>query len=98
MTSPCQPILVLGAGINGAALARELLLSHVPVVLVDTADLSAGTTAYSSRLVHGGLRYLQHADLRRMRESVRERRTLMRIAPHLVHPLPFLLVVRPPES
>ena len=87
MTSPCQPVLVLGAGINGAALARELLLSQVPVVLVDTADLCAGTTAFSSRLIHGGLRYLEYGDFQLVRESLVERTRLLQLAPDFVRPL-----------
>ena len=87
MTSPCQPILVLGAGINGAALARELLINHVPVVLVDNSDLSAGTTACSSRLVHGGLRYLEYGDFALVRESLAERTRLLQLAPDFVRPL-----------
>jgi glycerol-3-phosphate dehydrogenase len=58
VTRTNRPILVLGAGINGASIARELVLNRVPVVLVDKADIAFGTTAYSSRLIHGGLRYL----------------------------------------
>jgi len=61
-THSTDPVLILGGGINGAALARELLLSHVPVVLVDVADICSGTTAYSSRLIHGGLRYLEFGE------------------------------------
>jgi glycerol-3-phosphate dehydrogenase len=61
------------------------------VVLVEKGDFGSGTTANNQKIIHGGLRYLQHGDLQRMRESIRERRTLMRIAPHLVSPLPFVL-------
>ena len=57
---PEQTVLILGGGINGAAAARELALNGVPVCLVDTADLAFGATAYSSRLIHGGLRYLEY--------------------------------------
>ena len=56
-------VVVLGAGINGAALARELLLSGVNVVLVDAGDIACGTTAWSTRLVHGGLRYLEYGEV-----------------------------------
>jgi glycerol-3-phosphate dehydrogenase len=82
-----QPIVILGAGINGAALARELVLNSIPVVVVDTADVAYGTTAYSSRLIHGGLRYLEYGDVALVRESLAERRRLLDLAPHFVQPL-----------
>lgn len=86
-------VLILGAGINGAALARELLLNRVSVCLVDTADLAAGATAYSSRLIHGGLRYLEYGEFDLVRESLAERGRLLRLAPHLVHPLRLVIPV-----
>ena len=89
-----RPIVVLGAGINGAALARELALSAVPVAVVDAADLASGATAWSTRLIHGGLRYLEHGEIGLVRESLAERDRLVRLAPHLVAPLPFYLPVR----
>ena len=89
-----KPVLVLGAGINGTALARELVLNRVPVVLLDEADIASGTTAYSSRLIHGGLRYLEFAEFDLVRESLRERETLLRIASHLVHPLRLFIPAR----
>ena len=61
------------------------------MAIVDKADFGSGTSFNNLKTVHGGIRYLQHADFKRMRESIRERRNLMRIAPHLVHPLPFLV-------
>ena len=70
MNTTKQPIVILGGGINGAALARELVLNRVPVVVVDTADVAYGTTAYSSRLIHGGLRYLEYGDFALVRESL----------------------------
>lgn len=82
-----QPVVVLGAGINGAALARELLLNSVPVVLIDTSDIAYGTTAYSSRLIHGGLRYLEYGDVTLVREALAERRRLLDLAPQFVQPL-----------
>ena len=82
-----SPVLILGAGINGSALARELVLNRVPVVVVDTRDLAAGTTAYSSRLIHGGLRYLEYGDFDLVRESLAERTRWLRLAPHLVRPM-----------
>ncbi len=91
--SDSKPILILGAGINGAALARELLLNGVPVCLVDRGDLSSGTTAYSSRLIHGGLRYLEYGEFDLVKESLEERTRLLRLAPHHVRPLRIFIPV-----
>ncbi len=82
-----KPVVILGGGINGAALARELTLNRIPVHVVDIADIASGATAYSSRLIHGGLRYLEHGDFRLVRESLEERKRLLKLAPHLVKPL-----------
>jgi len=84
-------VVVVGAGVYGAAIAWDACLRGLSVALVDKADFGGATSFNNLKTIHGGLRYLQHGDLRRMRESIRERRTLMRIAPHLVHPLPFLV-------
>jgi glycerol-3-phosphate dehydrogenase len=86
-----RTVVVLGAGINGAALARELALSGVGVVVADTDDLACGATAWSTRLIHGGLRYLEHGEIGLVRESLQERNRLVRLAPHLVQPLEFYL-------
>ncbi len=80
-------LIVIGAGINGAAIAREAALSGLRVLLVERGDLGAGTTGASSRLIHGGLRYLEHLELGLVRESLVERERLLRAAPHLVAPL-----------
>lgn len=88
-----KPVLVLGGGINGAAVARELVLRAVPVCLVDRADIAGGATAYSSRLIHGGLRYLEYADIALVRESLAERARLLRLAPQFVQPLRFFIPV-----
>jgi len=87
------PVLILGAGINGAALARELAWQGVPVVVVDRADISSGATAYSSRLIHGGLRYLEYGDFRLVAEALAERRRLLATAPHHVKPLRLMIPV-----
>jgi glycerol-3-phosphate dehydrogenase len=89
-----RPVLILGGGINGAAAARELVLNGVPVWLVDTADLAFGATAYSSRLIHGGLRYLEFGEFSLVKESLDERARLLRLAPHLVKPLRLFIPVR----
>ena len=83
-------ILVIGGGITGAGVARDAAMRGLRVVLVDQNDLGSGTSSRSSRLVHGGLRYLETGDLRLVLEANRERRILLRIAPHLVWPLPFV--------
>ncbi|MBI2440469.1 MAG: glycerol-3-phosphate dehydrogenase/oxidase [Lentisphaerae bacterium] len=84
-------LLIIGGGIYGAALAREAALSGLSVTLVDQGDFGAATSANSLKIIHGGLRYLQQLDLPRLRQSLRERRCLMRLGPHLVHPLPCAL-------
>jgi glycerol-3-phosphate dehydrogenase len=80
-------VLVIGAGINGVAITRELLLNRVPVCLVDRWDISYGTTAYSSRLIHGGLRYLEFGDVKLVRESLEERERLLQLSPQFVSPI-----------
>src|SRR6185503_10029843 len=92
MTEP--PVLILGGGINGAAAARELVLNGISVWLVDRADLAFGATAYSSRLIHGGLRYLEFAEFSLVKESLDERARLLQLAPHLVKPLRLFIPVR----
>ncbi len=89
-----QPVLILGGGINGCALARELAINGVPVSLVDKADISTGATAGSSRLIHGGLRYLEYGDVRLVRESLAERERLLRLAPQFVQPLALHIPIR----
>src|SRR5580704_10672429 len=81
------PVLILGAGINGAALARELTLNGVGVVIVDEHDVACGATSASSRLIHGGLRYLEYREFDLVRESLAERTRLLRLAPQFVRPL-----------
>ena len=82
-------VLVIGGGITGAGIARDTSLRGLSTALVERDDFGSGTSSRSSRLVHGGVRYLEHGHLHLVLESSRERRTLMRIAPHLVRPLRF---------
>jgi glycerol-3-phosphate dehydrogenase len=82
-------MLVVGGGITGAGIARDAAMRGVNVALVEREDFGAGTSSRSSRLVHGGLRYLEHSHFRLVFEASRERRILARIAPHLVRPLEF---------
>ncbi|HKH84267.1 MAG TPA: FAD-dependent oxidoreductase, partial [Gemmatimonadales bacterium] len=84
-------LLVVGAGIYGACAAWDASLRGLSVAVVDQDDFGAATSANSLRIVHGGLRYLGRADFSRMMESIRERSTLLRIAPALVQPLKVLV-------
>jgi glycerol-3-phosphate dehydrogenase len=86
-------LLVIGGGITGAGIARDAALRGIRTALVDKGDFAAGTSSTSSRLVHGGLRYLETREFRLVFESSRERRALLGIAPHVVWPLPFLFPV-----
>jgi glycerol-3-phosphate dehydrogenase len=91
LTKNVYDLVVVGGGIYGACVAWEAVLRGLSAALVEQKDFGAATSANSLKIIHGGLRYLQHADFKRMRESIRERQALMRIAPHLVHPLPVLI-------
>ncbi|MSO65833.1 MAG: glycerol-3-phosphate dehydrogenase/oxidase [Alphaproteobacteria bacterium] len=84
-------LVVVGAGITGAAIAWDAALRGLRVALIDKDDFAHATTAASSKLIHGGLRYLKTFDIGLVRESLQERRVWQTIAPHLVRPLPFLL-------
>ncbi len=86
-------LLVIGGGINGAGIARDAAMRGLRTVLVEQNDLGSGTSSRSSRLIHGGLRYLEQGEFGMVLEANRERRTLRRIAPHLVWPLPFVFPV-----
>src|ERR1051326_4477979 len=83
--------LVIGGGITGACIARDAAMRGLSVALIEKNDFAHATSAHNSKLIHGGLRYLRSFELRLVRESLRERRIWQRIAPHLVHPLPFLI-------
>jgi glycerol-3-phosphate dehydrogenase len=83
-------LLVIGGGITGAGIARDAAMRGISTVLVEQLDLAAGTSSRSSRLVHGGLRYLEQGNISLVREALRERAILLRIAPHLVRSIPFV--------
>jgi glycerol-3-phosphate dehydrogenase len=85
--------IVIGGGMAGAGVARDLALRGLSVALFEKSDFSSGTTSRSSKLIHGGLRYLELLDFGLVRESLRERETLRRLAPHQVRPLPFLVPI-----
>src|SRR4051812_10945091 len=84
-------LLVVGGGINGAAIARDAAIRGAKVLLVEKDDLAAHTSSASSKLIHGGLRYLELGQIRLVRESLREREILLKTAPHIVRPLRFVL-------
>jgi len=86
-------VVVIGGGINGAAIAREIARSGKKVLLVENNDFSSGTTSRSTRIIHGGLRYLEHGEMDLVRESLRERQRLLRERPQLVHPMQFLFLL-----
>src|SRR5438876_3433737 len=86
-------VVIIGGGMAGAGVARDLALRGVSVALVEKGDFASATTSQSSKLIHGGLRYLELFDFGLVRESLRERETLRRLAPHLVRPLPFLVPI-----
>ncbi len=86
-------LLVVGGGITGVAVARDASQRGLKVALVEQDDLGAGTSSRSSKLVHGGLRYLEHLELKLVFEATAERAVLLKLAPHLVRPLPFLFPV-----
>jgi glycerol-3-phosphate dehydrogenase len=83
-------LLIVGGGASGAATARDAALRGLAVALVDAGDFAGATSSGSSKLIHGGLRYLQYGDLRLVFEGLTERRILMQIAPHLCRPIEFL--------
>ena len=85
--------LIIGGGMAGAGVARDLALRGVSVALFEKGDFASSTTGRSSKLIHGGLRYLELWDFGLVRESLRERETLQRLAPHLIRPLPFLVPI-----
>ena len=96
MTSAADyDLLVIGAGINGAGIARDAAGRGLSVLLIDMDDLASATSQWSTKLVHGGLRYLEYYEFRLVRESLAEREVCLRQAPHLVQPLQFVLAHEP---
>jgi len=83
-------VLVVGGGITGAGIARDAVARGLSVALIEKSDFGSGTSSRSSRLIHGGVRYLEHGHLHLVFEASAERRRLLRLAPALVHPLPFV--------
>lgn len=87
-------LVVVGGGVNGVGIARDAVGRGLSVLLVERNDLASATSSASSKLIHGGLRYLEHSEFRLVRESLNEREVLWAAAPHIVHPLRFVLPVR----
>src|SRR5258708_10723525 len=87
-------LAIIGGGINGAGIARDAAGRSLRVLLVEQNDLASGTSSASTKLVHGGLRYLEQGWLRLVREALLWREVMLRMAPHLIRPMPLAL---PPE-
>jgi glycerol-3-phosphate dehydrogenase len=88
-------LAIIGGGINGTGLARDAAGRGLRVLLVEMNDLASGTSSASSKLIHGGLRYLEHYEFRLVREALHEREVLLRMAPHVIQPLRFMLPLMP---
>jgi glycerol-3-phosphate dehydrogenase len=86
-------LIIIGGGITGAGIARDAAMRGLSVALLEKGDFAAGTSSRSSKMIHGGLRYLKYLQIGLVRESLREREVLLRIAPHLVYPFPYVLPV-----
>src|SRR5215212_7384453 len=86
-------LIVIGAGINGAGIARDAAMRGLSTLLLDKGDIASGTTQWATRLIHGGLRYLEYYEVPLVRESLRDREVLFHTAPHLVKPLGFLIPI-----
>ncbi|MGA8998789.1 MAG: FAD-dependent oxidoreductase, partial [Pseudolabrys sp.] len=84
-------LAIIGGGVNGTGLARDAAGRGISVLLVEMNDLGSGTSSASSKLIHGGLRYLEHGAFRLVREALNEREVLLRMAPHVVRPMRFML-------
>ena len=93
LTNNIYDVLIIGGGIHGACAAWDAAQRGLSVALVEKDDFASATSSQSQKTIHGGLRYLQQLDFQRVRESIIERKILMRIAPHLVHPLPCLMPI-----
>src|SRR6202522_667929 len=86
-------VVVIGGGINGVAVARECARAGKRALLIEQNDFASGVTSRATRIIHGGLRYLEHGEIGLVRESLRERERLLREKSHLVHPMHFLLLL-----
>jgi glycerol-3-phosphate dehydrogenase len=93
LSSGVYDLIVVGGGINGAGIARDAAQRGMSVALLEKNDFSSGTTQAPTRLIHGGLRYLEYFEFSLVFESLQEREILLHVAPHLVHPLPFVIPI-----
>jgi glycerol-3-phosphate dehydrogenase len=91
VTEDLFDLIVIGGGINGCGIARDAAGRGLKVLLVEQNDLASGTSSASSKLIHGGLRYLEQYEFRLVREALAEREVLLKAAPHIIHPLRFVL-------
>ncbi|HEX4858102.1 MAG TPA: glycerol-3-phosphate dehydrogenase, partial [Usitatibacteraceae bacterium] len=91
MTNDSFDLAVIGGGINGCGIARDAAGRGLSVVLIEQGDIASATSQWSSKMVHGGLRYLEHYEFRLVRESLREREVLLKLAPHLIEPAEFIV-------
>ena len=91
MNDPVYDLAIVGGGINGCGIARDAAGRGLRVLLVEQDDLASATSSWSSKLIHGGLRYLEQYEFRLVREALQEREVLLKIAPHIIHPLEFIL-------
>lgn len=91
MTTNDYDILIIGGGINGCGIARDAVGRGYSVYLCEADDLASGTSSQSTKLIHGGLRYLEHYEFRLVREALTEREILWKVAPHIIHPMRFIL-------
>src|SRR4051812_6037071 len=88
-------LAIVGGGINGTGIARDAAGRGLRVLLVEQSDLASGTSSASTKLIHGGLRYLEHGWFRLVREALIEREVMLRMAPHLIRPMRFVLPAEP---
>src|ERR1700759_3137499 len=93
MASEQFDIIVIGGGITGGGIALDAATRGLKVALVEKRDFAAGTSSRSTKLIHGGLRYLEHFDFSLVKEALHERAVLLRNAPHLVHAAQFLIPI-----
>jgi glycerol-3-phosphate dehydrogenase len=91
--NPEVDVLIIGAGINGAGVFRDLALNGIRTLIIDRADICSGTSATSSHMAHGGIRYLENGEFRLVREAVAERNRMIENSPHLVQPLPTVIPI-----
>ena len=91
VTTEMHDIFIIGGGINGTGIARDAAGRGYSVYLCESDDLASGTSSQSTKLIHGGLRYLEHYEFKLVREALTEREILWRVAPHIIHPMRFIL-------